>query len=305
MGLEMAANVIEIDGLTKYYGDRKVVDGVTFSVAQGEVFGFLGPNGSGKTTTMRMALDIIRPDAGRVSLLGGLPFREAVFRIGYLPEDRGLLRKEKVLDILRYIGRLKGLSSAEAVDRGAELLHRVGLYEHRFKKVESLSRGMTQLVQFTASLIHDPELIILDEPFGGLDPLNVQLMKEILLECQASGATIVFSTHIMSDVEELCERVLLIDQGRVLLYGNLAELKRERGASAVEVHADRVPDSLAHSVRTGGRNGAMEHMLEDGLTPDAVLRAYLDAGIQVEKFELMLPTLNEIFIEEVRGARGR
>ena len=299
------ANVIEIDGLTKYYGDRKVVDGVSFTVARGDVFGFLGPNGSGKTTTMRMALDIIRPDAGTVSLLGGKSARDAVFQIGYLPEDRGLLRKEKVLDILRYIGRLKGLSSAEAEDRGAELLHRIGLYEHRLKKVEGLSRGMTQLIQFAAALIHDPELIILDEPFGGLDPLNVQLMKEILLERQRSGATIVFSTHIMSDVEELCERVLLIDQGKVLLYGNLAELKRQRGASAVQLLAERAPASLANGARTGGRGGTIEHLLEDGLTPEVVLRAYLDEGIRIEKFELMLPTLNEIFIEEVRGARGR
>lgn len=299
------ADVIEIEGLTKYYGDRRVVDDVSFSVAEREVFGFLGPNGSGKTTTMRMALDIIRPDAGRVALLGGIQPREAIFRIGYLPEDRGLLRKEKVLDILRYIGRLKGLPSAEAQDRGAELLHRVGLYEHRLKKVESLSRGMTQLVQFAASLIHDPELIILDEPFGGLDPLNVQLMKEILLERQASGATIVFSTHIMSDVEELCERVVLIDQGRVLLYGNLAELKRQRGASAVEVRAQRAPEALAKATRNSGRDGTVEHPLEGGLTPDGVLRSYLAEGIAVEKFEIMLPTLNEIFIEEVRNARGR
>ncbi|MEX0763342.1 MAG: ATP-binding cassette domain-containing protein [Dehalococcoidia bacterium] len=294
---------LEVHALNKRFGDRTVVDDVTFSVDRGEVFGLLGPNGSGKTTTIRMALDIVRPDSGSVVLLGGAATRQVIRRVGYLPEERGLLRKVKVLNILRYLGRLKGMSSAEATERGAELLHRVGLYEHRDKRVETLSRGMTQLVQFCASLIHEPELIILDEPFSGLDPLNVQLMKEIVRDQQERGATVIFSTHIMSDVEELCERVVLIADGRLLLFGNLNEIRRGRGANGVRVHAGNVPPGLDGKTRYTGRDGVFEFPLEDSVTPESVLQGYLDAGIAIERFELMLPSLNEIFIEEVSRAR--
>jgi ABC-2 type transport system ATP-binding protein len=206
LGIVEKTYALEIEGLTKSFGDKTVVSAVSFSVGAGDMFGFLGPNGSGKTTTIRIALGILRPDAGTVRLLNGLPAAEALPRVGYLPEERGLLRKEKVSNVIRFLGRLRGLSKSDALDRGLELLHRVGLYEHRDKKVEGLSRGMTQLVQFVASLIHHPELIILDEPFSGLDPLNVQLMKEMLAVEQARGSTVIFSTHVLSDVEEMCER---------------------------------------------------------------------------------------------------
>ncbi len=293
----------QVSALTKTYAGRKVVDDVTFDVDQGEVFGFLGPNGSGKTTTVRMALDIVRPDSGTVRLLGKPP-REALPRVGYLPEERGLLRKEKVLDILRYLGRLKGLASADAEDRANEVLHRVGLFEHRHKKVEALSRGMTQLVQFAGAVMHDPELIILDEPFSGLDPLNVQLMKGLIRIQHARGATVIFSTHIMSDVEELCQRVALISDGHLLLYGRLDEIKKARGVSGVRVRAERQPEPPP-GVHASAGNGVTEYRFSDGAGPDAVLRAYLDAGIALERYELMVPTLNEIFIEEVSRARGR
>ena len=295
--------VFEIKDLTKSYGDKTVVNQVSFSVNQGELFGFLGPNGSGKTTTIRMALDIIRPESGQVTLFGGVPPREALPNIGYLPEDRGLLRKVRVLDILRYLGRLKGLSAAEAEDRGKELLHRIGLYEHRAKKIEGLSRGMMQLIQFAASLLHQPELIILDEPFSGLDPLNVQLMKEMLREQTQQGATIIFSTHIMSDVEELCQRVALIADGNMLLYGDLDAIKHERGANGVRVVAKREAAGLHGGLAGPGRDGVIEYFMNNGNTPESILRAYLDEGIPIEKFELMLPTLNDIFIEEVSRAR--
>jgi ABC-2 type transport system ATP-binding protein len=248
---------LEIEGLTKSFGDKTVVNDVSFSVETGDMFGLLGPNGSGKTTTIRTALGILRPDSGVIRLLNGLPASEALPRVGYLPEERGLLRKEKVSNILRFLGRLRGLSKDEALDRGLELLHRVGLYEHRDKKVESLSRGMTQLVQFVVALIHHPELVILDEPFSGLDPLNVQLMKEILAAEQARGATVIFSTHVLSDVEEMCERVALIADSRLVLYGDLAEIRRSRGANAVVVEAPSHPDTpcrtTARRYSRGGR----------------------------------------------------
>jgi ABC-2 type transport system ATP-binding protein len=182
---------LEIKDVTKVYDGRTVVDHVSLAVEYGETFGLLGPNGSGKTTTIRMALDIIRPESGSVSLLGGMSTRKALARVGYLPEERGLYQKSKVIDILVYLGRLKRMDAATARANAREMLQRVGLYEYRNKKVQALSRGMTQLVQFSGALLHKPELIILDEPFAGLDPLNVRLMKEILREQKKRGAAIV------------------------------------------------------------------------------------------------------------------
>ena len=208
-------------------------------------------------------------------------------------------------DVLRYLGRLKGMDSKTAEDRADEMLQRVGLADSARSKVQGLSRGMTQLVQFASALLHRPELIILDEPFGGLDPLNVVLMKEMIREEQARGASIIFSTHIMSDVEELCERVLLIDAGTTLLYGSLMELKQSRGTRTVKVTADRWPESGAGAPEPVSVNGLYEYKLTAGSEPQAILRSFLDAGIPVERFEVALPTLNDIFIEEVRGARSR
>ncbi len=300
----MTENVLQVEGLTKTFGTRKVVDNVSFEVKRGEIFGFLGPNGSGKTTTIRMALGILRPDAGSVSILGSPPDRSVLKGVGYLPEERGLPRKTLVLDAVRYLGRLKGLTSTEAENRIAELLLKVNLYEYRKKKVESLSRGMTQLVQFVTALIHDPEFIILDEPFSGLDPLNVELMKEMLLERQHAGATIMFSTHVMSDVEELCERVALIAESRLLILGNLAEIKRQHGVNSVQVQARSIPENLASIQTETPRPGVVEYAIEEGGTPESILRSYLDAGIDIERFELALPSLNDIFIEEVSHARS-
>ena len=300
----MANDVLEIDGLTKAFGRKTVVDDVSFEVRRGEMFGFLGPNGSGKTTTIRMCLGIMRANSGSVSVLGSRPELSVLKRVGYLPEERGLTRKVKVVEILRFLGRLKGMSAAAAQQRALEMLERVGLHEHANKPVEGLSRGMTQLVQFVGAILHDPELIILDEPFAGLDPLNVNLMKEMLAERQQAGATIMFSTHIMSDVEELCERVALIADGRLLLYGDLAEIKRRRGAHSVEVQANGVPPDLAVAASRTLPGGTASYDLDGSRTAESVLRSYLDAGIEVERFELSLPSLNDIFVEEVSRARS-
>ena len=300
----MSEQVLQVEGLTKTYGQRTVVNDISFNVKRGEMFGFLGPNGSGKTTTIRMALGIIRPNDGSVSILGSPPDRSVLKGVGYLPEERGLPRKITVLDAIRYLGRLKGLTSTEAEDRGTELLRQMNLYEHRSKKIEDLSRGMTQLVQFITAIVHDPEFIVLDEPFSGLDPLNVGLIKEMLSERQRAGATIMFSTHIMSDVEELCERVALIEEGHLLLLGVLAEIKRQRGANSVQVQAGRIPDALANARKEVTDNGVVQYAIEEGRAPETILRSYLDAGIEVERFELSLPSLNDIFIEEVSRARS-
>ena len=300
----MARDVLEVSGLTKAFGGKTVVDDVSFEVRRGEMFGFLGPNGSGKTTTIRMCLGIMRANSGAVRVLGSRPDLSTLKRVGYLPEERGLTKKVKVVEVLRFLGRLKGMPKSDAQGRALELLERVGLHEHANKPVEGLSRGMTQLVQFAGAILHDPELIILDEPFSGLDPLNVTLMKEMLAERQRAGATVMFSTHIMSDVEELCERVALISDGRLLLYGNLAEIKRRRGASAVEVQAGGVPANLAGASSRTLPGGTAVYALDGDRTAESILRSYLDAGIDVERFELSLPSLNDIFVEEVSRARA-
>lgn len=294
---------LAVQDLVKTFGDRRVVDRVSFALQPGEIFGFLGPNGSGKTTTIRMALDLIRPDSGSVQLFGGPTTRAMLRRVGYLPEERGLLQRARVVDVLRYLGRLKGLDSVTAEVRAAELMKEVGLQQHMEAKVQGLSRGMSQLVQFVGALLHSPDLIVLDEPFGGLDPLNVQLMKEMIRRQQERGATIIFSTHIMSDVEELCERVLLIAEGKTLVYGNLLDIKRAHGSSTVTVTADREPPDVADLATGQSTNGRFAYQVGNSTTPNDILAAFLRADIPVERFEVALPTLNEIFIEEVRRAR--
>jgi len=297
-------NVIEVHDLVKDFGEHRAVNKLSFDLHRGEIFGFLGPNGSGKTTTMRMVLDIIRPDSGDVVLLGGTPTRAVMRRVGYLPEERGLLQQARVIDVLRYLGRLKGLDAATASTRTEEMLDRVGLIDQLNSKVQALSRGMTQLVQFAGALLHKPDLIILDEPFSGLDPLNVALMKDIIREEQSRGASIIFSTHIMSDVEEMCERVLLLYNGEVLEYGPLEELKQARGTRTVSITANRRPNSISGVKALEATNGTYQYHLGPGAEPKAVLRSFVDADIDVQRFDVALPTLNEIFIEEVSRARN-
>ena len=300
----MQESVLQVNGLTRTYGGRTVVNDVSFDVRRGEMFGFLGPNGSGKTTTIRMSLGIIRPNSGTVNILGSPPDWRALKSVGYLPEEPGLPWRGRVLDAVRYLGRLKGLTSTEAEARAGELLKRVGLYEHRGKKVDGLPPSTIQLVQFAAAIVHDPELIILDRPFSWLDPMNVEIMKEVLFERQRAGATIMLSTHIVSDIEDMCQRVALIVDGRLVLLGDLAEIKRQRGAKSMQVHARGVPDGLANGRDRVIRDGVVEYAMEDGNTPDTILKSYLDAGIDVERFELSQPSLSDIFGQEVARARA-
>jgi len=299
----MDENALEVEALTKTFGERTVVDKVTFSVRRGEVFGFLGPNGSGKTTTIRMALGIIRPDKGGVAVLGGRPKLSVLREVGYLPEESGLPPRARVFDTIRYLARLKGLARAEAEARADEMLHRVGLHEHRMAKVGTLSQGMKQMIQFVVAIVHRPKLLILDEPFSGLDPLNVRLMKDILSDLQKDGATIMFSTHIMSDVEEMCERIALISDGDLLLFGDLGYIRRERGVKSVQVQAEGVPEGLRRTHSRVLPDGSLEYPIDDDQTPEQILQSYVSADIRVDRFERMLPSLTDIFIEEVSRAR--
>jgi ABC-2 type transport system ATP-binding protein len=299
----MYEHALQVEGLTKAFAGRTVVDDLSFDVKSGEIFGFLGPNGSGKTTTIRMALGIIRPDKGSVSILGSLSELSLLRKIGYLPEEAGLPPKARVMDTIRYLGRLKGMSHADAESRANELLTRVGLHEHRFKKVDTLSQGMKQMIQFIVALVHRPRFLILDEPFSGLDPLNVKLMKQMLLEHQRAGATIMFSTHIMADVEEMCERIALIADGTLLLFGDVGDIRRERGVKSVQVQAEDVPDELRDDRLRVLPDNTVEYEIDDERTPEQVFRAYAASGVRVDRFERVLPSLNDIFIEEVSRAR--
>ena len=220
-------HTVEVSHLAKRFGDTQAVADVSFSVEPGGIFGLLGPNGAGKTTTIRLMLDIFRPDAGTASVLGG-PMTEAKKnRIGYMPEERGLYQDAQLEGCLVYLATLKGLSQAEARERLSVYLDRFDLAQHRRKKVKELSRGMQQKAQIISTVLHGPELLIVDEPFSGLDPVNTQLVKELMVELHRQGTTIIMSTHMLHQVEELCDRILLIDHGRNVLYGELAQIRRE------------------------------------------------------------------------------
>jgi ABC-2 type transport system ATP-binding protein len=287
---------VEIESVSKSFGDRQVVREVSFAAERGEVLGLVGPNGAGKTTTIRMLLDIIKPDSGSVRVFGRPLDEAAKARIGYLPEDRGLYRSLRVWETLVYLASLKGIQNREAGGRANELLERVGLLAHKDKKVAELSRGMGQLGQFAATILHRPDLVVLDEPFAALDPLNVRLMKEMIAERRSQGAAFIMSTHQMDQVEELCDRVVMIDQGRVVLYGRLHEIKLKFSDHAVNVVCDHVPPALP-GVRSVQDKGAFTQLaLEDGVQPQAVLRALVERGVAIERFEVALPSLEDVFM---------
>ena len=291
--------VVRAEGLWKRFGDRTAVQDVSLSAAPGEVIGLVGPNGAGKTTTIRMLLDIIQPDAGEVSVFGAALTAAAQERIGYLPEERGLYRSLRVIPNLLYLAELKGMPRERAMQRADELLDRLGLEPHRGKKVRELSRGLGQLVQFAATLIHEPAFVVLDEPFSGLDPVNVRLMKDVVADLRAQGAAIMFSTHQMTDVEELCDRVVMIDDGRVVLDGLLSEIKRQFAGSELFIASDHAPDTIDGVLRSRRDGTGYVLRLADGYTPESVLRALLDRGAKIDRFELATPSLEEIFLRVV------
>ncbi|MDH7486939.1 MAG: ATP-binding cassette domain-containing protein [Anaerolineae bacterium] len=296
---------IETHALTKDFNGLRAVDGLDLEVRQGEIFGFLGPNGAGKTTTIRMLMDIIKPDSGRIEILGQPLQPSTLDRIGYLPEERGLYRKIKTVDCLTYLAVLKGMERRTARERALALLERVDLAEFADKKVETLSRGMQQKAQFVATLVHDPELLILDEPFQGLDPLNTELLKEMVRELHGQGKTIIFSTHQMNQVEELCDRILLIDHGQTVLYGPLREIQARYAPHAVRFRGQALPTDLPGTQRLERQEEGFVAYLAEGVTPSLFLRQLVERGAEITHFEVVTPPLEEIFIEVVEKRRRR
>ncbi len=295
--------MINVDQLYKTYDGFVAVDHVSFQVNGGDVFGLLGPNGAGKTTIIRMLMDIFKPDGGMVSVLGQPP-GAARARVGYLPEERGLYRSLRVDECLAYLGQLKGMPRAAAHKRALALLERVELKEWARKKVQELSRGMQQKVQLAASIIHDPDLIILDEPFQGLDPVNVDMVRSLIRELRAQGKTVVLSAHEMSLVEKLCERIALIDHGQVVLYGALADIKKQFSPNAIEISPPLDLAGWPDVARTELRDGKLLVYLRPPATPHQFLKALLDRGVFVDQFELASMPLDQIFVEVVTGQRA-
>jgi ABC-2 type transport system ATP-binding protein len=297
---------LRVAGVSKTYATVKAVDDLSFDVAHGEILGLLGHNGAGKTTTIRMILDIIRPDTGQISVLGG-PMAEATKeRIGYLPEERGLYQDMTVMDTLLFLGQLKGLSRATARERAETYLKLVDLWDARQEKIQALSRGMGQKAQFVAATLHEPRLIIIDEPFSGLDPVNTLRIKELLYRMRDQGAAIIMSTHQMNQVEEMCGRILLLDHGHRLLYGELADIRRQFASNAVQVTLRGEMPAVPGVARVVVQNGGYHLLLEDGVAPESVLKALVEApGAAVESFAQIQPSLDEIFVRLAgRGAES-
>lgn len=286
-----------VEELTKYYGTMPAVDALSFSVRRGEIFGLLGPNGAGKTTTIRMVMDIFKADSGTINVLDDVPGANS-HRIGYLPEERGLYQEQRIREVLVFLAQLKGLSRKQAQAQTAEWLKRVELADRADDKVNSLSRGMQQKLQVAAALVHSPALAILDEPFQGLDPVNVELVKRIMREEQANGTSIVLSAHQMNLVEELCDRILLINRGRRLLYGTLQEIKRDYAPNIVRI---RTPFPLAEADL--GPIANLETRQHDYLVTlnaqdnaQALLHHLVQQGIEIQSFEVADTPLDEIFV---------
>jgi len=292
--------VVEVSHVVKTYGGRTVVDDVSFAVERGEVFGLIGPNGAGKTTTIRMMMDLVRPDSGEVAILGKRWNEAAKNHVGYLPEERGLYTNLSVIDTLVYLASLKGMDRPRAAGRAEELLARIGLLPHRRKKVKELSRGMGQFVQFLVTIIHEPELVILDEPFANLDPVNTETIKKMVLELRSQGRAVMLSTHRMNEVEELCDRILMIDDGHAVLYGGLAEIKSRYRSDSVFVEYEGMLGELAGVGRREERDGGVELFLEKGIEPQQVLAQLVSQGLAVNRFEVVTPPLHDIFIRVVK-----
>jgi ABC-2 type transport system ATP-binding protein len=290
---------VEVTQLSKRFGATQAVDDVSFAVKQGEIFGLLGPNGAGKTTTIRLMLDIFKPDYGTVSILDG-PMTEAKKeRIGYMPEERGLYQEMQLERCLIYLAGLKGVSAAEARQRVLAYLERFDLAQHRHKKVKELSRGMQQKSQIINTVMHEPELLIVDEPFSGLDPVNTKLVKVLMDEMRQKGTTIIMSTHMMHQVEELCDRIVLINRGRNVLYGPLNQIRRAYAGHAVLVRVDGPLPSVRGAEIGLMHNGAVQLNLADDVTPQDVLAQLVSSQARVEQFEIATPDLDEIFIQAV------
>jgi ABC-2 type transport system ATP-binding protein len=302
----MNGSVVKVEEVTKRFAGHTAVERLSLEVPGGGIFGLLGPNGAGKSTTIRMIMNIITPDQGRISVLGSASSRTLSGRIGYLPEERGLYKKMKVLDQLTFFGEAKGIARKTARVKAGEWLGRLGISDWAVKKVEDLSKGMQQKVQFIGALLHEPDLVILDEPFSGLDPVNSQVMKDVVVDIARQGKTVLFSTHIMEQAEKMCHRIVIISRGRKVVDGSLADVKREFGGRHVALTYTRNPDRAARVLsdrtlvaKADDYGATAEVELAPGGDPDRLLRTLLQEDVGLARFEVVEASLQSIFIAKV------
>jgi ABC-2 type transport system ATP-binding protein len=294
---------LKVENVTKRYGEFTAVDSISFDVRAGRVFGFLGPNGAGKTTTIRMIVGITAPDEGVIELFGQKISPALQDRIGYLPEERGLYKKMKIYEQLRYFAALKNVPQKQADERIDFWLERMKLQDWKKKKANDLSKGMQQKIQFVSTVLHDPDLLILDEPFSGLDPLNVETLLEIIAELKTAGKTMIFSTHLMETAERLCDDIILINKSRKVIGGTLREVKASFGKNMIALRANGGDEVLRDKSLV---SSIIEHadekeiLLAENADAQILLKKLIESGAVITKFEQIEPSLNDIFIEKVR-----
>jgi len=292
-------SVVEVTHVIKSYNDKAVVNDISFPVNHGEIFGLIGPNGAGKTTTIRMIMDIVKPDSGEVRILGERLGETTKNKVGYLPEDRGLYRKLTAIDSIVYLASLKGMDKRLARKKAEQLLQNVDMLPHKEKKIEELSRGMGQIIQFLVTIVHDPQLVILDEPFAGLDPVNTESLKTMILELKNQGKAIILSTHRMNEVEELSDRILMINNGRTVLYGELSEIKSRYRDNSVLLEFEGELGDVEGVAKKRSHKDYVELILEGETTPQQLLERLVSRGVVVNRFEVSTPPLHEIFLKVV------
>jgi ABC-2 type transport system ATP-binding protein len=290
---------VEVSHIVKVFADKVAVNDLSFSVAPGEMFGLIGPNGAGKTTTIRMMMDIIKPDSGEVTIFGEKLDEATKNRLGYMPEERGLYRKLGVIESIIYLASLKGMDQHSATEKADELLNRTGMLSSKRKKIEELSKGMGQIIQFIVTIIHEPQLVILDEPFAGLDPVNTELLKEMFTDLRNQGKAVILSTHQMNQVEELCDRILMINSGQAVLYGDLSEIKSRYKNNSVLLDFKGELGEVPGVSEKRPHKGYTELLLDGKVTPQQILAHLVSHGMAINHFEITTPSLNEIFLKEV------
>ena len=292
---------LEIDSVTKSFGDKIAVDQLSVNVPRGSIYGFLGPNGAGKTTTIRMVMSILFPDQGQIRLFDCEEAFASKDRLGYLPEEKGLYKKMRARELIAYFGRLKGMKRHDANQRAVELLTKFGLGQVIEQRCDSLSKGMGQKVQIIATLLHDPELVILDEPFSGLDPINVEVVRDIILELKRAGKTVIFSTHIMEQAEQICDYILLMNHGKKVLDGSLSEVKQAASQTIYleyDGEASGVLAGLPGVTRINDMGKAAELSLSEDADHQRILQA-LVANLTIHQFLVKTPSLHEIFVRAI------
>jgi ABC-2 type transport system ATP-binding protein len=294
-------DTVSVSHLHKSYNGLEAVRDVTFSVNPGEILGLIGPNGAGKSTTIKIILDFMKPDSGNVSLFGQSMTEATKNRIGYLPESKGLYKDLSAIDCILYLATLKAMDKGRAKEKAIQLLQQVGMLESSKKKIKHMSKGMGQMIQFIVTIIHDPELLIMDEPFSGLDPVNTELMKNMISEMRDKGRAIILSTHQMNQVEELCDRVLMINHGEEVLYGDLKTIKSKYRKHSVQVSIDGELGDLSGVIENRMIKDGVELILAEDASPQAVLDQIRGQGLAVNRFEITTPSLHSIFLHVVGG----